>query len=341
MLTASCASAEPSTTSADPAATPSAVEPDPTLDGGDDVGMNETPAEAEEDTLALFQADVAVEASLNGDLLAISVLGLDAPRLFGPAVDVTLNGFAADALPTGCVGTDTGFACELAGSLPSASGNGPPTEAVEWIVTVTTLPSASTSTADVVATSRNNPLDNDADPTNNTATVEATRTGAEIGSGSIGPPIAVPQPWPTGTTFSGFEPQVLDVDFAAPDEECIAAQANATIGRGGAILVTLFVDAERLTGPCVDGADSNQVRIQLSEPVGDRRIYTIDETNQDAEQLADSIIGLPADDAQDAIRAAGFEVRDLTGVDSAEADANPDRVNIHVSNGTIEFARVG
>lgn len=172
-----------------------------------------------------------------------------------------------------------------------------------------------------------------------------SRSGEEIGSGSIGPPISVPQAWPVGTIYTDLEPQTLVVDFVPPNQQCIVARANATIGRGGAVLVTLFVDAERLDGDCPDGADSNQVRVSLYEPLGDRRVYTKTETktggaSQGAEEVADAIIGVEVGQAEDAIRAAGFEVRDITGLDAVEEDFNTGRINIITSNGVVEFAYV-
>lgn len=175
---------------------------------------------------------------------------------------------------------------------------------------------------------------------------QLVKNGApEIGSGSIGPPIAVPQAWPVGTIYSDLEPQTLVVDFVPPNEQCIVAQANATIGRGGAVLVSLFVDAERLDGECPDGADSNRIRVPLSEPLEDRRIYTRTEADtggasQGAEEVADAIIGVEVLEAQDAIRTAGYEVRDITGLDAVEEDFNTGRINIITGNGIVEFAYV-
>lgn len=174
---------------------------------------------------------------------------------------------------------------------------------------------------------------------------EATRIGEEIGSGSIGPPIAVPQPWSNGTIYSDLEPQALFVEFIPPNPQCIAAQAKATIGRGGAILIEVFVDGERSNGPCADSADGNRIRISLSEPLGNRRIYTFAEPETDAasrsaELLADSIIGLDVADAKEAIRSGGFEVRDLTGLDAVNDDRNLNRINISTSNGVVDFAAV-
>lgn len=170
--------------------------------------------------------------------------------------------------------------------------------------------------------------------------------GEEIGFGAIGPRIDATEPWPIGTIYTDREPQTLIIDFTPPNQDCIAAQATATIGRGGAILVSLSVDAERTDAPCASGADINEIRIPLAEPIGDRRIYTstIPDTagsSERAELLADSIIGLATNEATDLIRQDGFEVRDNTNAAEVESDFNPDRINIYVVDGIVDFAAVG
>jgi len=174
---------------------------------------------------------------------------------------------------------------------------------------------------------------------------DASRLGEEIGFGSIGPQIELPQLWSIGTIYSDLEPQTLVVDFVPPNQQCIAAQAKAEIGRGGAILVTLWVDEDRSDNSCPDSADGNQIRIPLSELLGDRRVYTstvpdTGGTSAPAEHVADSIIGLDAAEATDIIRAEGFEVRDVTDVEVVQSDFNPNRINISLRNGIVEFAAV-
>lgn len=174
---------------------------------------------------------------------------------------------------------------------------------------------------------------------------DASRLGEEIGFGSIGPQIELPQMWSIGTIYADLEPQVLFVDFAPPNQRCIAAQAKAEIGRGGAILVTLWIDEDRTDKPCLSSAEGNQIRIPLSEPLRDRRIYasTVPDTggtSAAAERLADSIIGLDAAEATDTIRAEGFEVRDVTDLEVVQSDFNPNRINILISTGIVEFAAV-
>ena len=170
--------------------------------------------------------------------------------------------------------------------------------------------------------------------------------GEEIGFAAIGPRIDVAEPWPIGTIYTDREPQTLIIDFTPPNQECIAAQATATIGRGGAILISLSVDAERPDGSCASGADTNEIRIPLAEPIGERRVYTstipdTGGTSEGAELVADSIIGLPTSDAIDLIRRSGFEVRDNTDADEVESDFNPERIDIYIVDGVVDFADVG
>lgn len=171
------------------------------------------------------------------------------------------------------------------------------------------------------------------------------RLGEVIGVGSIGPQLVSAQPWPVGTIFSDLEPNALIVDFIPPDPGCIAAQAEASIGRGGAILVSVWVDAEHTGEPCTARTDSNQIRVALTEPIGDRRIYTstVADTagaSERAERLADAIIGLRAADAIDVVRDEGFEIRDNTSVDVVTSDFDPNRINIWLVDGIVDFAAV-
>jgi hypothetical protein len=171
------------------------------------------------------------------------------------------------------------------------------------------------------------------------------RYGEEIGFGAVGTPIDVPQPWPINTIYTDLEPQTLVVEFIPPNPDCIAAQANATIGRGGAILVGLWVEGNPTDGPCTASGERNQARVPLAEPIGDRRIYTstIADTqgaSGHAELVADSIVGLPVDEAVDLILREGFVARDLTGVEAATSDFNPDRINIWSVDGVVDFAAV-
>lgn len=176
--------------------------------------------------------------------------------------------------------------------------------------------------------------------------VLAPRHGEEIGFGSIGPPIEIPQPWSINSIYTDLEPGALIIEFVPPNPACIAAHANATIGRGGAILVGLWVEGDAVDGACVGSGEVNRVTIPLAEPIGDRRIYTstIPDTqggSERAELVADSIIGLPADDAVDVIEREGFGVRDVTGPEAVTADFDPDRINIWIVDGSIDFADVG
>jgi hypothetical protein len=171
------------------------------------------------------------------------------------------------------------------------------------------------------------------------------RQGEVIGVGSIGPQLVSAQPWPIGTIYSDLEPQTLIVDFIPPNPDCVAAQADASIGRGGAILVSVWVDAERTDEPCTASADSNQIRVALTESIGDRRIYTstVADTagaSERAELVADSIIGLRVADAIDRVSDEGFEIRDNTSVDVGNSDFNPNRINIWLVDGIVDFAAV-
>ena len=57
--------------------------------------------------------------------------------------------------------------------------------------------------------------------------------------------------------------------------------------------------------------------------------------------MADSIIGLPADEAADVIEREGLGVRDLTDAEVVTADFDSARINIYVVDGVIDFASVG
>jgi hypothetical protein len=142
------------------------------------------------------------------------------------------------------------------------------------------------------------------------------RQGEVIGVGSIGPQLVSAQPWPIGTIYSDLEPQTLIVDFIPPNPDCVAAQADASIGRGGAILVSVWVDAERTDEPCTASADSNQIRVALTESRGGPR------------------------DAIDRVSDEGFEIRDNTSVDVGNSDFNPNRINIWLVDGIVDFAAV-
>lgn len=196
--------------------------------------------------------------------------------------------------------------------------------------TATTMPAASASTTSSGTLPEAPPL---------------PRRGDEIGVGSVGPPIDLAQPWELNTIYTDLEPHTLIVEFTPPNPDCIAAKASATIGRSGAVLVSLWVEGNRTEGPCAESGERNQVRVPLAEPLGQRRIYTstvVDTqgTSERAELVADSIIDLPADEAIDLIRREGFAVRDLTDLDEAESDFNPDRINIWIIDGVIDFAAV-
>jgi hypothetical protein len=171
--------------------------------------------------------------------------------------------------------------------------------------------------------------------------------GTEIGRGAIGGALVSPTPYPTLTIYTGLEPGALSVEFLPPDQSCIAAEATATVGRGGAILVSLFVDGAHVAGAdCPDGADLPSVPVPLTEPLGDRRIYTstIMETggaSAAAEAMADQVIGEPVERAVEQIEEAGLVVRDLSAVEAAESDFNPGRINLEAVDGLVEFAWVG
>ena len=158
--------------SSEPPATAPVLQPTSTvIDGGDDVGMVETEEQAEAQARIGSRADVAVDAELENGLLTIDVFGVDVPQLFVPSVDVTLTDFEIAELPSDCVPTETGFTCTLAGSVVPAQSTPPPTEPVTWEIELTASSEASVSSVDIVATSKDNPLDNDPDPTNNTTTL--------------------------------------------------------------------------------------------------------------------------------------------------------------------------
>ena len=171
--------------------------------------------------------------------------------------------------------------------------------------------------------------------------------GTELGRGAIGGALVSPVPHPTLTIYVDQPPGVLSVEFLPPDQSCIAAEPTATVGRGGAILVSLFVDGEHVAGAeCPDGADHPRVPVPLAEPLGDRRIYTstVAETggaSAAAEAMADQVIGEQVERAVELIEDAGLVVRDLSGAEAAESDFNTDRINLEAVDGRAEFAWVG
>lgn len=170
--------------------------------------------------------------------------------------------------------------------------------------------------------------------------------GTEIGFGRIGAVITLPQPWPVGTVDADAEPGALLVDFVPPDPGCIAAQATAEIGRGGAILVSLWVEGAPAADGCRGGAGTNRIRIPLAEPLGDRRTYTstvpaTQGASEEAELLADRVVGMQADAAVALIEREGYDVRDATGAQAVESDLRPDRITVWRSAGMVEFAAVG
>lgn len=237
-----------------------------------------------------------------------------------------------------CTSADNDSSISISGpstTAPASRG----TDADGSVASDPTVDSA-VSTASSVAATTSVPA---GDPLPSAAAV--ARHGEVIGVGSIGPQLVSAQPWPIGTIYSDLEPQTLIVDFIPPNPDCVAARADASIGRGGAILVSVWVDAERTDEPSKASADSNQIRIALTESIGDRRIYTstVADTagaSERAELVADSIIGLRVDDAIDMVRNEGFEIRDNTSVDVGNSDFNPNRINIWLVDGIVDFAAV-
>jgi hypothetical protein len=172
--------------------------------------------------------------------------------------------------------------------------------------------------------------------------------GTEIAFGLVGAPVNVPQPWPVGTIFRGAEPDIVTVSFVPPDPSCIAGHATATIGRAGAVLISVYVEGDRdSTTPCVNGAERAEIRLSIDDAqVTGNRFYssTIPESagaTAAAEAVADQIIGLSKVEAVSIIEDAGFVVRDNTGMDAVNSDRNLGRVNIIVVDRTIEWAAVG
>lgn len=237
-------------------------------------------------------------------------------------------------------------ACTSADNDSSISSSGPSTTALASRGTDADGSVASHSTVDsVVSTSSSDAVTTSAPAGDRLPSAGAvTRQGEVIGVGSIGPQLVSAQPWPIGTIYSDLEPQTLIVDFIPPNPQCVAAQADASIGRGAAILVSVWVDAERTDEPCTASADGKQIRIALTESIGDRRIYTstVADTagaSERAELVADSIIGLRADDAIDRVSDEGFEIRD-NSIDVGNSDFNPNRINIWLVDGIVDFAAV-
>ena len=149
--------------------------------------------------------------------------------------------------------------------------------------------------------------------------------------------------WPINTIYTDETPGALVVEFTPPDPDCIAATANAVIGRAGAILVRLSVDDSPNDGGCADGAAVNHVLVPLDEPLGDRRIYTLlgdelPDTGAFADDLADSVIGLDLEAATAAIRDTGYTVRVINSGE-IESDFDPTRMNLWVDDGIVTFAQ--
>lgn len=194
-------------------------------------------------------------------------------------------------------------------------------------------------------------------PTTASSTVETTEPpvpptvppdlGLEVGSAAIGPSFDVRQPWPVGTIYVDLEPGAIVVDFVPPEPGCIAAEVTATVGRGGAIRVDLFVDGERESGAeCADGAIGNDIVLALPDAIRERGFYTTTTAatggaSAEAEAVADAVIGLPVDEAIELIADGGFLLRDLTDAETVAEDFNSGRVNITTLDGFVVGSTVG
>lgn len=234
-----------------------------------------------------------------------------------------------DAVPTAASSVDSGIAT----TTPVDSG-GSDDSAASTLPDSTTTPDSAT----VVPPATGESLD------------ISTTPGTEIGSASTGPTITNPVPWDTGSIYvDDTTPEFFELDFNPPDPDCIAAEAIATVGRGGAVLLSLFVDGDHVSGtPCSEESGNNRLALTLDEPLAGRRIYTDssvyygDETVA-AERLSDEVIGLELDDAITVIDEAGFQ-SEVIPADPGERESIfiADRINLYLArDGTVEFATPG
>ena len=178
----------------------------------------------------------------------------------------------------------------------------------------------------------------------------STTPGTEIGRASTGPPIGRPIPWDTGTIYlDPATPEFIELGFVPADPNCIAAEVTATIGRGGAVLLSLFVDGTHVTGdPCAGESGTSRLSLTLNEALAGRRIYTdtsvyYGNETAAAERLSDEVVGLDVDAAIAVIEEAGLRSEVMTP-EPGERDSIfvPDRINLYLAgDGTVEFATPG
>ena len=177
----------------------------------------------------------------------------------------------------------------------------------------------------------------------------STTPRTEIGSASTGRTITNPIPWDPGTIYiDDATPEFFELDINPPDPDCVAAEATATVGRGGAILLSVFIDGDHVPGaPCLHESGNNRLPLTIDEPLAGRRIYTdssvYDGESAAGEQLSDEVIGLELHDAIAVIDDAGFQSEVIPeDPDGRESIFVAERINLYLAaDGTVEFATPG
>jgi len=240
-------------------------------------------------------------------------------------------------------------------SSPADSGASPITASPGSTPASTTTTSlaeaaAETSTPAVIAPTTAADTTAPAEPSSGGNPDVTTTAGAQIGRASTGPAITNPIPWDPGTIYiDDNAPELFELDYNPADPECIAAEATATIGRGGAILLSLFVDGDHVPGtPCPGESGTNRIPLTIDEPLAGRRTYVdssvyYGEEAAAGEQLSDQVIGLAMDEAVAVIDDAGFQY-EVIPADPGERGSIfvADRINLHLTaDGVVEFARPG
>lgn len=145
---------------------------DSALNPSDDDGLVEFEEELLAIRLAAGRADLSLTGSADVDVeneqatISASLVALDEDFVNAPIVEVFIEGVTIVDLPAGCTATADGMRCAVAPSLLSPSGAVPTDAALLEFVVVPDGSGGATSVR-LVATSLDNPVDNDPDPTNN------------------------------------------------------------------------------------------------------------------------------------------------------------------------------
>ncbi len=181
----------------------------------------------------------------------------------------------------------------------------------------------------------------------------------EIGRVNVGGTVVDPQPHPVDRyEIAESSPEQITVAFTAGDPNCTAADAVAT-GDAKHVVVELFVGIteDALTRSCVAGEFEQTISIALDEPLGGRDLVVAEpaESTDDTpaspplpgdgsiEAMAEAIIGLDVDTAEQQVVTAGwvFRVSEIDGEPQAlTMDERDDRLNVRIDGGIVIDAAV-